>query len=172
MSARPYCVEYVSGCICVCTVVMAKEHRTDSEIYKYHLFIWSDLNFLHNSQWITFSTQSYTLFSLICCIRLLYDWSCRLNHPITSIWRFVACYLFLLWHSLLLWRCFVVHLVEIQFLSKCFPILQSCSSLLVWVFVCLLLEKSIQLSFFPILLSCNCCSLDPCVVFVVSGHCN
>ena len=31
--------------------------RTDSELCIYHLFAWSDFNFLHNSQWITLPTQ-------------------------------------------------------------------------------------------------------------------
>ena len=41
--------------------------RTDSGLCIYHLFVWSNLNFLHNSQWITLPTQSclvlYSLFS-------------------------------------------------------------------------------------------------------------
>ena len=38
--------------------------NTDSELCIYHLFIWSNLNFLHNSQWITMPTQScLTLYS-------------------------------------------------------------------------------------------------------------
>ena len=32
--------------------------RTDSGLCIYHLFVWSNLNFLHNSQCITFPTQS------------------------------------------------------------------------------------------------------------------
>ena len=35
--------------------------RTDSGLCIYHLFVWSKLNFLHNSQWITFFAQ----FSLV-----------------------------------------------------------------------------------------------------------
>ena len=45
----------------------------DSEVCIYHLFVWSNFNLLHNSLWITFSTQSYTLFELIYCIHLLYE---------------------------------------------------------------------------------------------------
>ena len=32
--------------------------RMDAGLYIYHLFAWSKLNFLHNSQWITLPTQS------------------------------------------------------------------------------------------------------------------
>ena len=64
--------------------------RTDSGLYIFYLFAWSNLNFLHNSQWITFLTQScLVLYSF----RLLCDWSFRLYHYICY---FVASYLFLL----------------------------------------------------------------------------
>ena len=47
------------------SVCMSKSHRslcvsfsrTDACLYVYHLFVWSNLNFLHISQWITFPTQ-------------------------------------------------------------------------------------------------------------------
>ena len=32
--------------------------RKDSVLCIYHIFLWSNLNFLHNSQWISFPTQS------------------------------------------------------------------------------------------------------------------
>ena len=34
-------------------------YRTDSGLCIYHLFVWSNFNFLHNFQWITLPTQSY-----------------------------------------------------------------------------------------------------------------
>ena len=37
--------------------------RIDSELYIYLLFVWSNLNSLHNSQWITLPTQSYLVLS-------------------------------------------------------------------------------------------------------------
>ena len=37
----------------------------DSVLCVYHLFVLSNFNVLHNSLWITFPTQSYTLFALI-----------------------------------------------------------------------------------------------------------
>ena len=40
--------------------------RTDSGLYIYHLFAWSNLTFLHNSQWITFPIQSYLVLHSLC----------------------------------------------------------------------------------------------------------
>ena len=51
---------------------------------------------------------------LICCIRLLWDWSFRLYYHITYICCFVVSYLFLLWYGWFLWCCFVLLLGEIQ----------------------------------------------------------
>ena len=46
--------------------------RTNSGLCIYHLFVWSNLNFLHNSQWITLPTQScLVLYSL--CINLMHS---------------------------------------------------------------------------------------------------
>ena len=45
--------------------------KTNSKLCIYHLFVWSNFNFLHNSQWITFSAQSCLVlhsFKLICWI--------------------------------------------------------------------------------------------------------
>ena len=51
--------------------------KTDFGLCKYHLFIWSNFSFLHNSQWITLPTQSclvlYSLSALIYIISLLSD---------------------------------------------------------------------------------------------------
>ena len=77
----------------------------------YHLLEWSNLNFFHNSHWSPSPpsrVQSYTLFALICCIRLFNDWSFRLHHYITNTCYFFASNLFLLYSSLSLWRCFVL----------------------------------------------------------------
>ena len=46
--------------------------RTDSGLSIYYLFIWWNLNFLHNSRWINFPTQScLVLFSF--CVNLLHS---------------------------------------------------------------------------------------------------
>ena len=71
--------------------------RTDSGLCIYHLFVWSNLNFLHNSQWITFPTQScLVLYSF--CASLLHSLIMWLivssHHHITYNCYFVASYLF------------------------------------------------------------------------------
>ena len=45
--------------------------RTAAGLWIYHLFVWPDLNFLHNSKWITMPTQSYSLSVLICGIIII-----------------------------------------------------------------------------------------------------
>ena len=40
--------------------------RTDIGLCIYHLFVWSNFNFLHNSQWIIVSTQSCQVFHSFC----------------------------------------------------------------------------------------------------------
>ena len=98
------------------SVCMLKSHRSlcvsfsrrGARLCIYHLLVWSNLNFLHISQWIILPTQSclalYSLCELICCIRLLCDWSFRLCHHIVYIYCFVASYLFTLWYDWFLWR--------------------------------------------------------------------
>ena len=39
---------------------------TDAGLCIYHLFVWSILNFLHISQWITLPTKSYQVFYFLC----------------------------------------------------------------------------------------------------------
>ena len=39
---------------------------TDAGLCIYHLFVWSNLNFLLNSQWITLPTQSYLVLYSFC----------------------------------------------------------------------------------------------------------
>ena len=76
-----------SGCLAEIrwSVCISKSHRIlcvsfskiGSWLCIYHLFVWLNLNFLRDSQWITFPL-SYTLLVLIYCIRLLCDWSFHL----------------------------------------------------------------------------------------------
>ena len=90
----------------------------------YHLFVWSNFNFLHNSQWISLPTQSrllFTLSELICCIHLLYDWSCRLCHYIVCIFCFVASYLGLIWLVRMALFCVVIRRDSVSLLR--FPFL-------------------------------------------------
>ena len=108
------------------SVCMLKSYRSLCESFSgtgaglciYHLFVWSNWNFLHFFQWITLPRPSrvspYTPSVLICCIRLLCDWSFRLCHRIDC---FVAPYLFSLWYDWFLWCCPVLLLGGIPFLS-------------------------------------------------------
>ena len=57
-----------------------KVSRTDARLCIYHLFVWSNLNFLHISQWITLPTQS--------CL-FLYFFSANLLHSLI-VWLMVS----------------------------------------------------------------------------------
>ena len=59
----------------------------------------------------------YTPSVLICCIRLLCDWSFRFCHRIAYIYCFLASYLFSFWYDWFLWRCPMLLLGGILFLS-------------------------------------------------------
>ena len=49
---------------------------TDSGLYIYHLFVWSNLHFLHSFHWITFPTQSCLVLCYVCAnlLHLLIMW--------------------------------------------------------------------------------------------------
>ena len=57
------------------SVCVSKSHRslcvsfsrTDAGVCMYHLFVWSKLNFLNISQWITLPTQSWSSIILFLC---------------------------------------------------------------------------------------------------------
>ena len=51
--------------------------RTDVELCIYHLFVCSNFNFMHNSQWITLSTESY---------RVIYSFCTNLLHSLIIWW--------------------------------------------------------------------------------------
>ena len=60
------CISKSQSCLCV------SFSRTDSGLCMYHFFVWSNWNFLHNSQWITLPTLSYlVLYSF--CVSLLHS---------------------------------------------------------------------------------------------------
>ena len=40
--------------------------RTDFELCIYHLFVWTNFNFLHNSLWINFPIESYLVLYSLC----------------------------------------------------------------------------------------------------------
>ena len=84
--------------------------RMNSGLFIHHLFIWSNLNYLHNSEWITLPIQPclalYTLFALIDDIRLC-DWSFCLYYHRVYICYFLGSSLFLLWNSYSSWGVFL-----------------------------------------------------------------
>ena len=110
-------------------VCMLKSHRSLCESFSrtgaglciYHLFVWSNWNFLHISQWITLPTQLCLILYSFCAnllhFRLLCDWSFRLCHCIANIYCFIASYLFSLWYDWFLWRCPVL-LLEGRMIEK------------------------------------------------------
>ena len=93
--------------------------RIDSQLCIYHLFVWLNLNFLHNSQWITLLTQ-------LC--QVLKTLSSNLLHSL-NMWLIVSplspynlhllfwCVLSILALTESLWHCFVLLSEEIQFFS-------------------------------------------------------
>ena len=93
------------------SVCMSKSHRslcmsfseTDAGLCIYHLFVWSNLNFLHVSQWITLPTQS--------CL-VLYSFCANLRHSLI-MWLIVSS---LLPHSLHLLFCCVLSILALIWL--------------------------------------------------------
>ena len=73
--ARSGCLAEIRWFVCVSKSLRsfcASFSWTDPGLCIYYLFVWSNLNFLHNSQWITFPTQScLVLYSF--CVNLLHS---------------------------------------------------------------------------------------------------
>ena len=91
--------------------------RTDSGLCIYYL-VWSNFNFLHNFQWITFPTQSclflysfYTSFLQWLIMRLIMSSLSPHNLHSVAYYQFHFYIVTLFWFMLL---------QEIKFLSKCF----------------------------------------------------
>ena len=110
------------------SVCMLKSHRSLCEsfsrkgvgLYIYHLFVWSNWNCLHISQWIPLPTQScLALYSF--CANMLHSlimWLIVSSlSPHSLHYCFVASYLFSLWYDSFFWRCPVLLLGGIPFLS-------------------------------------------------------
>ena len=99
--------------------------RIDAGLGIYHLFVWSNSNFLHKSQWITFPTQScLVLFSF--CANLLYSpimWLIvSLPHNLNLLFCCFLSILALIWLGLMTLFCAViwrdsVSLLRFPFLS-------------------------------------------------------
>ena len=110
------------------SVCMLKSHRGLRVLFSrrgaglciYHLLVWSNLNFLHISQWVTLPTQScLALYSF--CANLLHSlimWLIFSSLSPHSLHLLFCCVLSILaWYDWSLWRWPVLLLGEILFLS-------------------------------------------------------
>ena len=161
---------------------MLKSHRslcvsfskTDAGLCIYYLLVWSNINFLHISQWITLPTQScLALYSL--CINFLHSLIMRLIvsslslHSLHLLFCWVSCILALIWLVLMALsfaaiRRDSVSLLRLPFLSQVQVL--SCEM----VFISRLKRP---LSYFPpFLFSSYCRSIVYRVVSIVSDGCN
>ena len=74
--------------------------KTDSRLCIYYLFVWSNFNFLHNSQWITFPTQTclvfYSLNANLLHSRIIWFFSSLSPHNLHLLFCCVFFLLFLL----------------------------------------------------------------------------
>ena len=100
--------------------------RTDAGLCIYHLFVWSNYNFLHISQWITLSTQlCLVLYSF--CANLLYSliiWlivSFLSPHSLYLLFHYVLCILALIWLVLMALFCAAIRRDSVSLLK--FPFL-------------------------------------------------
>ena len=148
--------------------------RTDSGLYIYHFFVWSNFSFLHNSQCITFPAQSCLLLHSFCA-NLLQSF---------KTWLIVSC---LSPHNQHLLFCCVLSIVglTLSFLMALFCAAVRRDSVSRWRFpffshiqlfsyelslVCCLKYQSN--CFFSSLFSSNYCSCDSFVVCVFSSRFN
>ena len=127
------------------SVCMLKSHRSLCESFSrtgaglciYHLFVWSNWNFLHISQWIILPTQSYlTLYSF--CANLLHSlimWlivSSLSPHSLHLLFCCVLSILGLIWLVLMALSCAAIRRDSVSLLR--FPFLSQ-----VQVFLCKML---------------------------------
>ena len=164
------------------SVYLSKSHwslcvsfsRTDAGLCIYHLFVWSNLNFLHISQWITLPTQS--------CL-VLYSSCANLLHSL-MMWLMVSS---LSWDNLHLLFCCVLSIFVLIWLVLmallCAAIRRDSVSLLkfpflshIQVFSCEVLFisslKRLELFFFQFFFPSYCPSVGHRVASIVSGGCN
>ena len=148
--------------------------RIDSGLCIYHLFVWSNFNFLHKSQWITFPTQS--------CI-VLYSFCANLQHSLI-IWLIVSS---LSLHNLHLLFCCVLSilaLIQLVLMAlSCAVIRRDLAFLARFLFLSHVNLFSCEMSlvsrlkrpencfFFPTLFYGYCRSAGPRIVCIVIGGC-
>ena len=144
--------------------------RTGAGLCIYYLFVWSNLNFLHISQWITLPTQS--------CL-VLYSFCANLLHSLI-MWLIVSS---LSPHSQHLLFCWVLSILSLKWLVlmalSCAAIRRDSVSLLrlpflsqVPVFSCEMVFISRLKRFFPFLFPSFCHSIVYRVVGIFSDSCN
>ena len=93
--------------------------RTNSGLYIYHLFVWSDFRCLHYCKGITFPTQS-CLFLYSFSASLIYQliWLIVSSLSTHNLYLQVCCFSYTFaYRSLSLWWCFELLFEGIQFLS-------------------------------------------------------
>ena len=160
--------------VCQCPIgVYVSFSRTAVGLWTYHLFVWSNLNFLHISQWITLPTHSclvsYSfradfLHSFIMWVIVL----SRSPHNLHLLFCCVLSILALMWLVLMALFCAAIRKGSVS-LSK-FPFLSH-----VQVFWCEILFisrlKRPELFFFQFLFPIYCNSVVHHVVSIVSDGC-
>ena len=92
--------------------------RVDSGLCIYHLFVWSNLNFLHNSQWITFPTQSCLVFYSFCInwLHSLIMWLIVSSLSPHNLYLVFCCTLSIFAFTQFLLHCSMLILEDIEFL--------------------------------------------------------
>ena len=86
--------------------------RIDAGLWIYHFFLWSNPNFLHNSQWITFPPSSCLVLNSFCAnvLHSIKMWSFGLYHHIISICFFViSSFDMIVSYDIAIWRDAVSH---------------------------------------------------------------
>ena len=143
------------------SVCMLKSHwslcesfsRTGTGLCIYHLFVWSNWNFLHISQWITLPTQSCLALYPFCAnlLHSLIMWlivSSLSPHSLHLLFCCVLSILALIWLVLMALSCAAIRRDSVSLLR--FPFLSQ-----VQVFWCemLFIRSLIRVVFLPILVS-------------------
>ena len=165
------------------SICMSKSHRsfcisfsrTDVGLCIYHLFVGSNLNFLHSSQWITLPTQSCLVLYSFCTnlLHLLIMWlivSSLTPHNLHLLCCSILSILALIWLILIALFCAAIRRDSVS-LFKFFFFFH------VHVFLCeMLLISCLKCPyswvFFPFLFSGYCHSVGPHVISIISGGCN
>ena len=141
--------------------------RTNAGLCIYYLFVWSDLNFLHISLWITLPTQSCLVLYSFCTnlLHLLIMWlmvSSLSPHNLHLLFCCILSILTLIWLILMALFC-AVSLLKFPFLSQ--VLVFSCEMLFI---SCLKCHWDV---FLPILFLTYCHSVVHCVVSIISDDC-